>query len=545
MLKLTYRLLLLSLALISFANAQQSIGSSYQEISKKASKADLYDFYVNKDENKLELAYKLSETSSSLDVETYYFKLDDMSFISSNESTIEKEKSRYKRLKGSGNIRLLRVSANPINGKLKLKKGHIEYGYAGRAVITHFIEEQVKEVSTSQGDKFIYISHKTETPEGNKLGDLGIWGRPVSIGLGNVSIVGLEKTTPYYSKYAFTIYDAHTLGEKVYKSFDLGYSYAPITCNYLPNGDLGMVFQPIQKEVLPKTKGAEANFKIDPEKNFKYVQINTAGDVVTNANFKISTSEKGGLYSIQVVPTDKKGEVVLLGISKPESFGVPIQINPKFVAPRNTDEKPAIDVGIKADKLITVKISDGKTVYTNETPISDLTANAVTHSSTKTKAPSDAQKHIRWGGFTTYNAINDNSRNTLIASKCREYHQVIQLDQSGKVTANYFDVSDQDWAVNSDLYKNGNGDIFWVNYDMPKHADDASETDKQKAWSMRTGNISKVNTNSKKIENSIPLSASGSTLDEQDAITIADSNTLLILGKGKKKEISLNKISLE
>ena len=541
--KLTVSIVLL--ASVMFATkvslAQEVTNNIIHQISKKADKGELYDYYVNKDKGQIELAYKLKETPKKLLMETYIFKLSDLSFVKSFEQEFEKEKVRYKRVKQlEKNIRLLKVSPNYVTGKLKLKKGRLSYNDAGGYLISQFIKESETDVKTQQGDKFIYISHKTEMPETSAFGNLG--GRPVSLGVGNVSIIGMEKTTPYYSKYAFTIYDAHTTKEKLYKSFDLEFSYSLLSFKYLPNGDIGMVLQSIQKEQLPKTKGATNNFKINPEKDFRYVQVNTMGELVNNTSFKLATSPKGGMYSIDIITTNKPNEVVLLGVMKPDGFGAPKQLNPKFIAP-NFNGTKGFDIGVKATNVIAVKILNDKVIYNQEIAVADLVGKP--KNTGNTKAPSDAQKYIRYAGFKSFQALTDNAGNTLITGKCRNYHHIIQLDNQGNIVVNYFDASNQDWSVNNQFITNDNNELFWINYDMPKHKDDAGNADRRKAFEQRTGVISKINSTSKKIEKTIDLTPEGVSLDAEEAITFVDSKVVLVLGKGKKKEISLSKITLK
>ena len=262
-------------------------------------------------------------------METYVFKLSDLSFISSKEEELQKEKVKYKR-SFFGTVeptKLLKVTPNFMTGNIVLKRGYISYGYAGRAVITSFVsDDRGVKIRTQGGDKFIYLDHQTETQDltggilvvdqngrdGGKISAAGTfgWGY-TSIGEGNVSIIGMEKTKPYYSKYAFTIYDAKTRTEKLYNTIDLQYSYSPISAKYLPNGNIGIVFWPIQSDLLPKTKGASEKFNCDPDKNFKYIEINTVGEKVTDVNFKLDMGKKGGLYNFDIIPSYNKKELVL------------------------------------------------------------------------------------------------------------------------------------------------------------------------------------------------------------------------------------------
>jgi len=527
--------LILSISIL----AQERTHVTNHVISKKASKGYLYDYLINEEENRIELAYALKETPKKLLMETYVFKLDDLSFISSKEEEFEKEKVKYKRVKRSKDpIKLLKISSNIVSGKLKLHKGYLSYWSAGRAVLSKFIEESTPDVYTSKGDKFTYLNHRTETPDVTGHTAIG----HISVGLGNVKIVGLEKEKPYYSKYGFTIYDAHTVTEQLYKSFDLKYSYAPNSVDFLPNGDVGIIFRPIIAENLPKTKGAKEKFNLDPDKNFVYVQLNTMGEVVANVKFKLDISKKGGLYNLGIAATDKKGEVVLFGVGKPDQYSSLLALNPKALYPTNKDGG-AIDIGVKADKLVVVKIANGKLQFAKQYPMDELVSKAVL--TENTKAPSDAQKYVKAGNLTLQDATIDNSGNVLITMKCRNWHQAMQLSPVGDVVTNFFDNSDLGTCVSNEFIKNGSGETFWINYDMPKLKSDATSDDYQNAFAQRSGIISKVNSSGKKLEGTISLAPEGVRLDSEEPFKLLNENEFLILGNGKKKEINLSKLVLK
>ena len=210
--------------------------------------------------------------------------------------------------------------------------------------------------------------------------------------------------------------------------------------------------------------------------------------------------------------------------------------------PTYTTGKP-IDIKVKAEQCYVAKISNGKVQFEQELPIDALINNAAVDADTK--APKDAAKQIVNGFFLIKSATTDQHGNTLISTSCAGNHQTIQLGKDGSVAANYFDATDQDWCVGSDLRKSDSGNLYWVRYDMPKHSNDASEEDRAKAFNQRTAVISSIDTQGRKLGKSLPLVPEGATLDAQAAVTPIGQNELLVLGNGRKKEIILTRIALK
>jgi hypothetical protein len=531
--------------------AQVITSSITHEISKNASKGELYDYYINNEKNQIELIYKLKETKKTLVLDTYLFDLGDLHFISSKEEELDKENVRKEKVKWGQTepTKLLKLNPNVFTGNLVLNRGYISYGYAGRAVISSFVaEDGGTKVQTQAGDKFIYLTHKTESQDLNgkvrvidggdaaNVSAAGTFGLGyMSIGEGNISIVGMEKNKPYYSKYGYTIYDAKTRSEKLYKTIDLGYSYNPISVRYLSNGDVGIVFWPIQKDLLPKTKGVAEKFNIDPDKNFKYIQINTKGEKVTDVNFKLAMGPKGGLYSIDIVSTDREGEIILLGLTRPDYFGMGTMMNPKYLA---TTFKEEGGIGVhKAENVVVIKIVDNKVVFKKDAPIESVINNIQATEGTKV-----LKSESILSSYHTYNAVTDVNGNVLINGTGLQ-HEVIQIDKEGNITA-YTDQPDHHWAQMNELVINSSGGVYWINIDIPEY-DPKSIDETNKAVVQRTGVISKLDTKGGKIEKTISLTPKGVALDVVKPVKMINENELLILGQGKKKEISLSKIVLE
>jgi len=532
--------------------AQEMTNSIVHQISKKANKGELYDYSINEAEDRIELAYLLKETKKTMFMETYVFKLSDLSFVSNKEEELQKEKVKYKRVKWGRTTptKLLKITPNFVTGNLVLKRGYISYGYAGRAVISSFVsDDRGIKIRTQGGDKFIYLMHQTESDDLNgNVGIINQYGKTdkvkaagtfgygyVSIGEGNVSLIGMEKTKPYYSKYALAIYDAETRSEKLYKTFDLGYSYSPISAKYLANGNVGIVFWPIQSDLLPKSKGVAEKFKFDPDKNFKYIEINTVGEKVTDVSFNLEIGKKGGSYNFDIIQSATTGEIVLLGLTRPEYWGASPALNPKVIAPTHPVDSPI--AMHKPEKVTVIKIANNKVLFTKTSSIENLTTNIQTTDDTKTPKTETLLMN-----YKVTQAVTDKNGNILV-NGIRDVHEVIQIDNEGNITA-YLDNPNQDVAMVNELIENSSKEVYWVKFDVPKY-DPKSNEDMVKALHKRTGTITKIDSENGKLGSTISLTPEDITLDEQEPVKWINENEILVLGAGKKKEISLAKISIK
>jgi hypothetical protein len=537
----------LSFGLAIAAQAQKVEVSVMHELSKKAGKAELYGYHLDEENGLIKMPYLIKEKKSTVELETYSFNLNDLSFASVGVEEVDKEVSEYRSVPTTrrGFTQLLRVKPNPLNGKIKLQLGYLSGGYAGRAYITAFNVEDERNVVTKEGDKFIYLWHKTQKADFvdnssmHTSGTFG-WGYS-SIGTGNVAIIGMEKNEPYYTKYAFTIYDVETLSEKLYKSFDLGFSCAPTSVKELPNGNVAILFEPVDPTALPKTKGAERKFNLDPEKYFHYLEINTTGDIVSQTKFKLDGEKTGSNY-IDIIPTQNKGELVLIGSRKSDERGAFVMTNPKFMSPTIQAGSP-IKPALKPDQVVIIKIKDGKVLYKHTYPASEILTNS--QAIGDTKLPDDGVKYLfKDGGLYILSALSTEDGQTLISARRGDNHHVIQVDRTGQIAANYIASTTQDWSTNNEFTVNSSGEIFWIKYDMPSHKDDASSDQKAKALAQRTATISKIDPENKQILNTISLTPPDVTLDEMEPASKVDADTIITLGQGKKREISLSKITL-
>jgi hypothetical protein len=283
-----------------------------------------------------------------------------------------------------------------------------------------------------------------------------------------------------------------------------------------------------------KVKDKE-KFKQDPDNNFKYIQINTKGEKIVDVNFKIPIVKAKGSYCIQIISTDKKDEIILLGMFNSDMFGAAVQVNPKWVQAQNNGDGIYLYKAKKATGFV-MKIEKNEIEFQKEFSLDELTKNQQLTAGTK-------GVDFPLQGFAPQNAVTDNNGNILICGINKE-HTIIQIDKTGNFTT-YLDASNQDLVIYNQFLQNSKGEIFWLNTDQPKVKGDGAPSDIEKAQGKRTGVISKINSEDKKIEKTTSLTQEGVYLDIAEPIKMISEDEILILGQGKKKEISLSKISIK
>jgi hypothetical protein len=176
-------------------------------------------------------------------------------------------------------------------------------------------------------------------------------------------------------------------------------------------------------------------------------------------------------------------------------------------------------------------------VFKKDSRIESIINNIQTTEGTKALKPESILT-----SYQTYNAVTDDNGNILINGIGLQ-HEVIQIDKEGNLTA-YTDQPDHDWAQMNELVTNSSGGVYWINIDIPEY-DSKSIDATNKAVVQRTGIISKLDTKGGKIVKTVSLTPKGIALDVVAPVKMINENELLILGQGKKKEISLSKIVLE
>ena len=544
----------LLLILFSFCfiglHAQKMEHSTRKVISSKAAKGSLFEYYINEETQEIELVYKIKETKKKVVLETYYFKRSDLSFIRSKEDEIAKEKlvRRKRKIKEGEQISLLRVIPNVVTGQIKMAKGYLTYRYVGRGVFQTFHETKKVKPKGMDGDRMIYLHHRTQQPRMAYWGGLGTG--HISMGVGNVMLLAIENKTPLYGEVQAMVYDAHTLTRKYSKSIDLGYSFVPVAARDLPNGNMGVLFKSINEKDYPKggyNKKSLEHYKVAPTFTLKYLELNTKCEVVHDTEIKVPEPESGYTLNLSMAVSEDAQTVTIMGLVNPMTVkGPPYhKIFPLYV---NQQPKP-IDLN-KPQKTWVIKLQQGQVKFINEFSPEKLLEGAQQPAGEDELGLNPDSKGVKkllapGANYRPVSSKDINGKTLLYSLKGNNLIHVLILNESGQIDGNYFFNYGKKRIISADMnyHFNSNGELFLFYYEQPKPKDGTPE-EQNKAKSKWTGNVVKVDLTTNQLGPPLNLSPDAS-LDLYDWFFWENTDSVLTLGRGKKKEIVLSRINLK
>ncbi|MGB0429815.1 MAG: hypothetical protein ACPGLV_05025 [Bacteroidia bacterium] len=513
-------------------------------ISSKAAKGNLYHYELNDKSGQFELTYLLKTKKKTLEIETYYFDKSTLEFVESKAEEIDKNNNRFSAQKRVEGDKILRIFPHIASGQVQIQIGHIEYDYVNRAVIRHFIKESQVKPKGDDGEKLVYVHHRTE--EANK-NTITMWNESYKLNVGDVQVFAIQAEEPSYTKFASLVFDAKTLAKKHFENIELPYSYIPVTADNLPNGDIAIVLKPVVKKDFPKWEKSQkivAKFKLAPNYKYRYLQISPKGKLVQNVLFDVKEPESGWTMNMDIVPTSTDGEVLIAATMKPLKLLAP-PLAKIFGARPIYPEQKDIGIGVIPEYFMVAKISNGKQVFSKTCAANELIQNVVLPEGLSAGKPESMKKYFRYQAFFAQDAHSIKGKTLLIAQRVNYNSHIIQLDESGNIETNYI-LSPAKKLVLSDktsLVKNANGEAFMLFYQQPNEKDESSE--KQLAALMnRQGFTLKVNVATKQLGKMINITPAAN-LDPYDGIYIENANSFITLGNGRKKEIVLSRISLK
>lgn len=543
--KKTLKLLVLIGLIATFTKVQaQKVETSVsQVISSKAAKGELFEF--DNSGSEIKLTYLLKESKKGLELETYSFDKSSLKFKGSNIEM--KSKSDFKnnsgKVKGS---QLLRVYPTPF-GKPKLKLGYIEYSYVKRARIEHFIETKEIVPKGDAGEKMFYVHHRTKLADENKKEVLG---QKRLLNVGDVQLVGLikDETKPLWTSFSSMIINAKDLSYRSVTNFDLEYSYLPIGAENLPNGDIALVLVSYTKQNFPKpekSKKLMAKFKLAEKYHLKYVQINPSGKIVFQTKIDMEQPASGYTLAVDVIPSENNNDVMIMGSTKPLKILGPPLGHMASAKPMYENEKSIM--APKADRLFIAKIKDGKTIYSKNYEINKFISNPV--AANGSSAPSDLAKYVgKWGQLKPIplSFIEKDGKTMVLFKVGWDKEQIMQLNQSGEIEANYFINAPKGLVINinPEVLANSDGNLNYFIYHQPAVKKDASTEDKNKAAAQRTCEVIRINPSNKNIAQPVNITPNGN-LDLYNPFFFENPDVIITLGNGRKKEIILTRINLK
>ena len=329
-----------AILLASLAFGQEIVKSSNEKISGKAAAGKWVDYSINPNSGDISFTFETKSTKKKSEYETYSFDQDlNFSGVKNSEYTAMEAAAKFEvYMNRPKATKLLRVGKNLLTGQMKLELGRIEYGYAGRAVISSFITESKVKPKGEDGSKLLLIHSRTENPFAAATHQGSFFGQtrtkvaftstttslfPVSYNVGDVLAVVYEKTGRVFQDYAFLVYDAQTITRKLTKKISFDHAYRPLYVRDMPNGDMAMIFASVMPQDVGKAgKMGKLNHADKP--TFKYLRINTKGETVVAADFELPKNKMGVQYQFTLIPaTDPEDmSTYLVGYGNPDFLGM-------------------------------------------------------------------------------------------------------------------------------------------------------------------------------------------------------------------------------
>lgn len=326
--------------------------------------------------------------------------------------------------------KFLRASKNIATGQVKLELGnfyknyysYVGSSYGGYSVVSGYntkfkVIEEVKPKSSS-GDRLSYIHSRTQVETNLNIGGLGSWGKPLSIGIGNASVIVQVSEKPKYQKFKTLVYDASTLELKTETPLEFDCSYIPISVTDLPNGGFGLVMRPVSPETESKTKGKH---KGCDDLNYRYLSLTPEGDIIESIPFKLPFPKFGISYSFSILPGESNGEVLIAGFGNPTGWGAAFLEN--YEPKENNEELSTFD------EFYYVKIKGGEVVANKSFPSEEFAEKDV--------SPVKKFKQLKYTGACKILGSFTYKEYEFVYGEFGNRKQIFQFDSNGNLVKSY------------------------------------------------------------------------------------------------------------
>lgn len=535
-------------------NAQDIVGSVNEKISGKAAAGTWVDYCI--EGNRISMTFLTKEHKKGNEYERYSFQ-DNLDFKGMEEIQLNPGETygpcggEAPELVSQEATKALRVKKHLTNGQMIMETGTIVYGYAGRALISHFETDQQTKPKGDDGERFLLVHSRTseplslgssfktqfgtrvaKNPMQNTTGGTGKLGTNV----GDVQAIIYQRGEPYFQNYGFLVYDARTLGRKDFKEIHLDHASRPIYSRDMPNGDFALIFAPLMEGDFGGGKGTKTNFHEKPI--FKYLRLSKTGDIIDNIDFQLPKNKMGCAWNLSVIPCDSSDEMVyIVGGGDPDFLGMGIkevaasfcEENGNLFKCAGTPKKVQIAVG---------KMGNGKVEYLNLYKPEEIFAKA-SSSDPKMKMPSgkDAGKFFTYDKPKVIHAIEmDNKDYIVCAGAVNGYQFTIQLNNSGSLEHMFLIQNKKTAYIDGVIFKNEEGKTFQVLTYQPLGENDSENAENNFKRSIVAGEMKGV---APELKSLLPEKT---YVDFLNPLKFLKGNEALILGHESKKDISLVKV---
>lgn len=523
--------------------AQIIESTSKQVISSKANKGGLYHYEIDTKSNELRLTYLLKKKKDYSLTESYLFDLNELKFKSSTEQ--EEDLEKLKPARGSSVLRVFPA----VSGQIKLQLGYISYSHGVGATGTpytlqKFIKEKEVKPKGEDGDRMLYVMHQSFESDNERI---EFYGNEYNLNIGDIQILGVANTEPLYTKYEVMVYDAKNLNTKNRNAIDLPYSYKAICGRVLQNGNMAVVLKPFTLKDIPNpgaSKGIIEKYKLAPNFNYRYIEINPKGEVIHNTEFTMKEPESGWTINMDIVSS--ADGVIITGAMAPLKIkGPPLK---KIFGPHSViSEGPRSIVTPKATHYFVSKLVNGTEVYHRDYEWDDLISKMVSNEWSASKVPTSMKKYLKYDWFAPVGMIHSKGKDVIVFQKNNSHQHLLQLNaKTGELEANYLLSPEKKMVLSNasgprELF-NSSGELFFLTYQQVEEKDENQEK-QQKALGTLKVFITKIDLEKNELGTPIDISPEGN-LNPEQGIFILDEDNFITLAFGRKKEIVLSKIKL-
>jgi len=555
--------LITSVACLLFAMqvySQEVLGSVNHKISGKAATGEWVDYSLDSENDQISFSFQTKKTNRVAKFEHYKFGTD-LSFLGMEEEEmkLEKMKTRFRLFGPKPDAPLLRVKKNWMTGQMIMETGHISYGYAGRALITNFVVDQKIKPKGGDGEKLLLVHARTESQfhftqggrkffggsKAQKIGSTTGSGAGIAYNEGDVCAIVYKKSEPKFQNYAFVVYDAKSFTRKLTKDIVLPYAMRACNVRDMPNGDMALIFAPVQSVDLAKTKKDKA-LNLCDKSMYKYMRVNMQGEVLADVDFELEKNKVGTPYTFSIIP-DSDPEVLntyIVGYGNPDFLGMGgLQNATATWAATNGDNIPRA-TNFTAGKVSTVviaKINNQKLDYFKKISPDQFFKNTISNGA-KTPSGKDAGKFFL-SNLYIKDATTIDGKDFLIGNTGATGLQfVTQINQGGTLEQVYLNAPVKGvYFIDAVLVKNSQGIPTLIYTYQPQGKSDFENREKDFE---RTMKIVQINPSNGSIGTPTDILPKKHFIDSVDPFRYLENNELLVLGHSSRKDITLVKVKL-
>jgi hypothetical protein len=525
---LRFAVLALCLSLLTgiSLHAQSISAEKVYKISGKAYKGGLQNYVVDEANNAIWMTYVISNSKKKLVLEHYQYDLS-LNFIKKEQETIEKEKARQKYSWYRGDedeiIRMLQVGNN-LAGQVVLKKGYLKVTYSNRSYVTTFVTEDKLKPKDANGDKMSLVSYRTEAPSFQA----GLSWKPtarVTVAQGDATLIAHINNEVPFVDYSTMVIKLNSLEVAKRYEFSFEHLYYPIADGQLINGDLAVVFAPLnQSNVGVKAlKKSASEYPYSPnQKQMIYMRFSPDAEVVEQIFFETPTTSS----HIRII--DNGDFVSLIGVSDPKS-------NLFSALPWATREPGATPAVMSPTNFLFVKFANGKADFVSSPNLSEMLAASSVPAGSKEKVPftKNPEKLFNSAAGIQFTDAFELQGKNFVATH-REIQNLMQFDQQGNFEAGYFAPIDKNALVTwRSVVAGPNSMVYWLSLEQD-----------MKKGQTRWLKVLQINPAQKSMGAVLVPGKKKYVIDAYSPVTsVQDGKQLIVLG-AKKKKVYFAKIDL-